>query len=236
MNGTCRLCLGSHTLKQSHIFPEFLHRHASDEKFRTFELSVSRGKKRIRQTTEWEHLLCGACERRLQEHETYFSRIWFEFPVLPAHPGPSIQLSGLDYRSFKLFHLSILWRAAVSERPAFKHVDLGPHAEKIRRALLAGDPGPATRYPVSGTVLLDDDGAIQHQVLVPYFQSRVGGHHFWLGFYAGCEWSVTVSSHYHKDLAAANLTSDGRILLICQPLVDLPHFKKLFGTFLRNEA
>jgi hypothetical protein len=236
MVGQCRLCLEERPLRRSHILPELLHRQISDEKFRAVEVSVSRGTTRIRQTSEWQHLLCGACEALLQEHETYFSRVWFEFPKLPERPPQSVQVSGLDYRSFKLFHLSILWRAAVSERLAFEPVELGPHAEKLRKLLLSGDPGPAERYSLSGTILLDDDGAIHHKVLTPYFQSRVEGHHFYLGIYGGCEWTITVSSHYHRDLAAAHLTTDGRLLLVSQPLVDLSYFTEQFAAFLKNEA
>jgi hypothetical protein len=236
MDGPCRLCLRNRALRRSHIFPEFLFRRIADSKNRAVELSISRGKSRILQTCDWEYLLCGDCEARLQEHEDYFAKIWYEFPSLPERPGPSVQLSDLDYRRFKLFHLTALWRAAVSTRPAFDTVTLGRHAEKLRRMLLAGDPGPAGRYPVSGVILLDDDGNVQHKVLEPYYQSRVAGHHFYYAHYAGCEWMVTVSSHPYRDLAPAHLTVDGRLLLTSHRLVDLPHFKEGFVRFLQNEA
>jgi len=45
-----------------------------------------------------------------------------------------------------MFQLSILWRAGVSSLEFFKNVQLGPHAEILRRLLLMGDPGPSKQY------------------------------------------------------------------------------------------
>lgn len=56
--------------------------------------------------------------------------------------------SNLDYNQFKLFHLSILWRASISKRDFFKEVNLGPHEEIIGKMILENDPRSATDYPI----------------------------------------------------------------------------------------
>jgi hypothetical protein len=42
-----------------------------------------------------------------------------------------VVIRGLDYSTFKLFHLSVLWRASVSSGPDFASVRLGVHEERI---------------------------------------------------------------------------------------------------------
>ena len=50
--------------------------------------------------------------------------------------------SGIDYRSFKLFTLSLLWRAAVSKRDEFRNVRIAKrHRDQLRTMLWNDDPG-----------------------------------------------------------------------------------------------
>ena len=51
------------------------------------------------------------------------------------------------WTTLKLFLLSVLWRASISSRPFFQYVSLGSFEEKIRRMLIAEDPGAASAYP-----------------------------------------------------------------------------------------
>jgi len=93
-------------------------------------------------------LLCKECEGIINRFETYFSNAWYKQEKCPNKVNNSaVQVTGLDYTLFRLFHLSILWRASVSKREEFSRVQLGPHEEKIRHMIFAGDPGtlpPAT--------------------------------------------------------------------------------------------
>jgi hypothetical protein len=57
------------------------------------------------------------------------------------------QVDGIDYSKFKLFLLSILWRASISNRPFFRQVSLGPHEEEIRRMILNADAGLPKNFP-----------------------------------------------------------------------------------------
>lgn len=61
-----------------------------------------------------------------------------------------------DYNKLKLFFLSVLWRAGASSHPFFKRVDLGPHMEVLKKAILESDPGDPDFY---ATILasFDDD-------------------------------------------------------------------------------
>lgn len=61
----------------------------------------------------------------------------------------ALQIAEYDYTKLKLFFLSVLWRASVSSQPFFHRIDLGPHEEQIRQALLNGDPKDSDWFAVS---------------------------------------------------------------------------------------
>ena len=62
--------------------------------------------------------------------------------------NPGAVLNGIDYATFRLFDLSVLFRASTSDHPNFREVDIGPHEERFRRMLLEGDPGQDRQYPI----------------------------------------------------------------------------------------
>jgi len=58
------------------------------------------------------------------------------------------KISGVEYKRFKLFLLSLLWRASISTRPFFELVKLELlQEEKLRKMLYEGDPGEQNEYP-----------------------------------------------------------------------------------------
>ncbi len=57
------------------------------------------------------------------------------------------RITGINYKSFKLLLLSILWRSGIAEGRVFSQVTLGPHAERLRCMLKASDPGAQLDYP-----------------------------------------------------------------------------------------
>jgi hypothetical protein len=58
-----------------------------------------------------------------------------------------ISVKGIDYRKFKLFLLSILWRANISNLPIFQKVNIGEHEQIIRDKILSNNPGSSVEYP-----------------------------------------------------------------------------------------
>ncbi len=72
------------------------------------------------------------------------------------------QLEDVEYERFKLFGLSVLWRAHASTQRAFQRVNLGVHEPKIRDLLIRADPAKAEDYSVCFMRWIDDD-------FVPFF-------------------------------------------------------------------
>lgn len=144
----CFLCLEDSELRKSHVIPEFLYEALYDEKHRLQVLSVIPEKENWREQKGLrERLLCDCCEQRFSSWERYASQVLKGgVPLTYRREGDVVLISELEYLPFRMFQLSILWRAGVSSLEFFKNVQLGPHAEVLRKLLLAGDPGPKTQY------------------------------------------------------------------------------------------
>jgi hypothetical protein len=174
------------------------------------------------QTGAWEYLLCAPCEKLLNEFDDYFARTWLEGNALPCQiPREPFLVRGLDYARFKLFHLSVLWRAHVASRSEFAAVQLGRHGEFIRKRLLARDPGPEDKYPIAAACVVDEDGSWNRGLMIPYALVRQDGHHSYLAVFAGSQWIVNVSSHPWGVLQRGALTEAGTLLVLVHPLSDL---------------
>jgi hypothetical protein len=99
--------------------------------------------------------------------------------------GPLLRVTGLDYTQFKLFHLSILWRAGVSTLGPFAEFRLGPHQDRIRQLLLAGDPGEAHQYGMSAIAMVGDDGWYKDDMVQIPRPGKRFGHHFYSAMFGG---------------------------------------------------
>src|SRR5271170_5802593 len=68
--------------------------------------------------------------------------------VTMKQKGKILKLSNLNYRKFRLFLLTLLWRTGVSELEFFSETNLGDkHQEILRCALLAEDRLEPLQYP-----------------------------------------------------------------------------------------
>jgi len=144
----CRLCLRTLPLRNSHIIPEWLYRPLYDEIHRYRVLQAGKGDRKIfGQKGIRERMLCQSCETNLSVYEGYARGVLaggVEIEIQKLEGG--IAVCGLDYAKFKLFQLSVLWRAGVARNSFFSRVELGSHSETLRQMLRAGDPGAGGDY------------------------------------------------------------------------------------------
>ena len=219
--GKCRLCNESKPLCNSHIVPEFCYTQAYDGKHRTLDMNLN-GKAgppfRPIQKGHREHLLCRTCEGIISQYEHRFREFWFGPNGLPARldfRGPVVVLSGADYASFKLFHLSVLWRAGVSA--LCRKVSLGRYEGSLREMILSGSPGEPTRFPICGQILLDDNGAVVYGVVTSPSRYRSPPSYAYSTIYAGCEWHVVVTDHptNEQEILSGAISPQGEVVLAC---------------------
>ncbi len=150
--GNCKLCKLEKELMDSHVIPEFMFRLAYDNN-RALLLSVATLETSVIQQGYYEPLLCKDCEGKISKYETHVALRWgHQFPEKIVEENVYITMD-LDYTQFRLFQLSILWRASVSKGlRAFEKVNLGHHEEIIRQMILNGDPGYPEQYAFIPTI------------------------------------------------------------------------------------
>jgi hypothetical protein len=180
-------------------------------------IELDKGKQSKRQKGFTQRQLCDTCEGKFGAWESYFASLWFN-PKTRARPtvlsGAIIQIPGLDYARFKLFHLSIIWRAGISSLEIFAAVTLGPHEAKIRQRLLQSDPGTPNDYPFFGIGLRDPStGGFQDSLIISPSASKVQGHRVYSLCFGGVIWHYFISGHPAGNLVPVYFGLDGLLTL-----------------------
>lgn len=235
---TCKLCRSEKKLLKSHVIPEFMYASMYDENHRFQRISSLQDEFNPRkQKGEWDRLLCSDCEQRISKFERYASLLLnggAAIEPITEHLGV-IKVSGIDYKLFKLFQLSILWRAGVSTRPIFEMVDLGKHEETIRNMLLNENPGESDQYGcimfaamfggkhVDSLILQPELVRVEKQIV---YRFLVGG--FW--------WLYFCSSHKpNKQFASGFLQSSGVVNIFPKALDSAEHVVR-FAALLKQKS
>lgn len=211
----CALCLKRRVLCKSHIIPEFMYRPGYDEKGRIQQVNAQTGERPFIQKGYRERLLCDDCERFLNDYyEKPVNKAWYEKDLLGEIPAglKMAKASGIRYAPFKLFHLSVLWRAAVATGGGFEVVRLGPHTEKIRKMILAGEPGEPHEYPLMATALTME-GQLAHGLTSSAAVWKHEGLRVYVMIYGGFEWGMGVGSHCPPIIRKTALTKEGTMLI-----------------------
>lgn len=157
--------------------------------------------------------MCESCEQHINEYcEKPFRSQWFETSPLPDTWGPEdLHWGKFDYRSFKFFHLSVLFRASVSSLPTYRSVSLGPHEERIRKMILARDPGSPRLYPIYGYAIVHHKTWSLVRIVSAPESLTFQGHRCYGMMFGGAYWCYGVSSHRNRDLELVGLRADGRM-------------------------
>jgi hypothetical protein len=149
--------------------------------------------------------------------------------LLYRREGTITWVEGIDYLRFKLFQLSILWRAGVATREFFSKVTLGPHAERIRKMLLQADPGEPWEY---GCITI---GIHRHGTMVPIIVQPTAlrimdakGIRFTFGGYFS---AYRIASHrpIQPGFAEAVLQRSGRLAVKFEPLETSGFYRDFLG-------
>ncbi len=225
----CALCLERRELCNSHVISDFLYKAMYDEKHRFHQVTVGEDRARFQQSGLREYLLCDACEARLSAWEQY-ARVVLKGGIELQYSNEHgiTWVSGIDYTKFRLFQLSILWRAGCAKHRFFENVVLGPHQEHIRRMLIRSDPGHPGLYPclMKGLRL---EGRVADVVIQPTKVriANVRGYRFVFG---GFLWAYAVARHsLHGAASAFAIQRNGRMGLVTGDLETAPFFRKLIS-------
>lgn len=225
--GFCKLCqLSKPLLKKSHIIPDFLYKEFYNDnhklkRYSLYDVLEGRGKLKLASTGIYQGgILCKQCDNDIiGGYETYAAKVAYGGNNFGSLPTPTArkfrssdgvtftQLKDVDYRNFKLFLLSILWRASISTNKFFDEVNLGPHEEVLRKMILEGNPGEKSDYPIM-MVYYREDKSVPNMIIQPVMKKAEGfrTYSFPIG---GISYVFYVGSHSLKPRGAVLFSTIG---------------------------
>jgi len=158
---TCLLCSKDEMLTKAHIMPDSMNRElrkvlGDDPNSPMLTIEKATGQtKRYPMGTYDKTIICGPCDGSFSPWEKHATDIlfaehaWADLTLDGSQRPVCYTLMNAEYKSLKLFVLSMLWKTSVSTQKFCAGVNL-PVAtvERLRTMLLAGDPGSARDFPV----------------------------------------------------------------------------------------
>lgn len=128
----------------------------------------------------------------------------------------------VDYKRFKLFQPSLLWRMSVSRLDFFKEVNLGPDAEGIRIALVGENPSRPDQYACLMTKVTVGQQYLADWILEP-FLVRVGVDRVYSVVIAGILFEFYLSNQpLSPTVAQQVLSRRGEMAVPSAELRDIP--------------
>jgi len=217
----CKLCDRHQNIQDSHVIPKAFERLLRQDK-RIYMTVLSEGRTKPEQRIIVEKLLCWDCEQKLQkEYETPSIKLLKEFeqhlaPMTKQPTGVSFSppydadymASGIQYASFKLFVLSVLWRMSVASR--YPDLNLGSkHESIIKDMVYSGEAAEPSKYPILTSLVYDREKRLQAMTC---WSGNKSGHWCHNLMFGGAIFSIFTTSHQTNLPAAlpdAALKRDG---------------------------
>lgn len=224
----CALCEERKPLMRSHVIPEFVYAPCYNANFQMSGITGRGplGRKLIQQGIR-ERLLCAKCEAFLNDnYEAPFKRYWFDRKPLPAQiPAQGVTLTDIDYRPFKLFHLSVLFRCGVATSPMFSEIDLGLHRRRLRRLITNRDPGRPDQYPIFARAFINR-GVAEWRIVGPPFPAQINGLDCCGVIFAGCAWFYGLSTRAPHRVLTRSLEPNGSLHIMPEQMAAFPIMQK----------
>ncbi len=178
-------------------------------------------------------LLCQKCEVRLSQYEGYFRLCFYgKNPgALRKQPLGKVVAKDVaadqgiyearevvvDYRRFKLFVLSLLWRASAAKGKFFRDVYLGQqHQERLRELLANDDPGNDEDYAIMLMDLRHEGAGIEDFIEQPGWTRDDEGRRFYKLIIGGFMFIIYVIGGDQRPPEFVNsfrLQSSGKLII-----------------------
>ncbi len=126
----CKLCLLNKNISRSNIIPEFFFKPLYDKLHRADLVRFEKPDKFVQQGIK-EKLQCADGESKIAKYEDHVRRVFYGGDqFLFQGKGNKVIIKGIAYTKFKLFQLSVLWMASISNHNFYGAVKLRPHEER----------------------------------------------------------------------------------------------------------
>ncbi|MEX2213494.1 MAG: hypothetical protein WD768_05170 [Phycisphaeraceae bacterium] len=230
----CILCQLPKPLRKSHIIPEFAYRGLYDEKHRMVSfgpLSPEKHSSRLQKGLR-DRLLCDGCEGFINDNfEKPFLSYFIDGNALDALKGKRVAtLTRINYSAFKLFHLSVLFRAHHAMIPNFGEVYLGASESPIREMLLNKNAGKDWEFPIVCSAITQPDGEIWKDIIAPAHSVVLGSQQAFLFTFAGCQWLYFLSSVLTPEIDKRCLKESGELPIAKSDWLAMSHYQSMAGS------
>ncbi len=176
-------------------------------------------------------LVCAGCERRFDPLDNYAAKLLMDdvtaFRTVNHHGQPLLYQADLfDYPKLKSFFLSLLWRAAATDRPEFANVDLGPFLPTLTSVVKRGDPGDADMF---ATILcrFSDVESWQSGVISPV-RHRYEGLNFYRFVATAYVFHIKVDRQPVRDtLGALVMRPEAPLMILAQEFRESAEFRTM---------
>jgi len=190
------MCLEDKKLIKAHIIPEGFYRYIKTDS-RPLEIrSNIKGehKKRSYIGIYDNTILCGDCEKLFQRYDNYAQSLLLSDPgeedyiINTEGRKRGYKLENVNYHNLKLFFLSVLWRASVSNRKEFSKIRTGPFEKILKKMIQENDPGNQDKFSI--TITRFDDYLGKNFLLNPH-KTRIDGLNYYI-FYLGAGYKLYI--------------------------------------------
>lgn len=217
--GECKICKEVSELANSHIIPEFCYSTLYNDNHKMVGITgkdqkpTQKVQKGIR-----EYLLCTTCEKNRNTYiEQPYQRDWekMAIPSKKLLPGSVVNIS-VNFEVFRKFHLSILYLASVAKNGTWSEVSLGPHEEVLRRYIKGEIELSTWEYPITGVVMVQQDGTVENRLMLSPSKSKSFGATFYGLTFCGVRWGYFVSSHKNHELSMCCMKPSGDLSMYAE--------------------
>jgi len=144
----CKLCGKDKKLIRAHIIPKSLWKPLFDDK-QPSEIHANTPTFNTKKSPVGVYdtgIVCAQCESIFSPWDDYAQKLLLAKPMEKKYVvknGQNIAYveTAIDYTKLKLFFISLLWKAAVSNHYFFSRVNVGSFEPQLRRMIQKGDPG-----------------------------------------------------------------------------------------------
>ncbi|WP_341889124.1 hypothetical protein [Variovorax sp. YR752] len=220
-------------LQDSHVIPNFIFKPLRAPGGSMVHVNVDDWKVEKNSDSHSEFLLCEDCEGKISKWEDHGARRLRDLSAFDQKPENEILWTGFDYAQFKLFQLSVLWRAGVAKGPFFEAVSLGPLGENIRRKLLANDPGEVDFCGCIMTGILTEWARSDGFVYAPQL-ARHKGRYYYNFIFAGVLWIFSANQSAEREMIQWFLQKNGSVPLVFMDVKDLPNAASVLSIIAKN--
>ena len=163
----CKLCGKDKKLVRAHIIPKSLWKPLfnDEQPSQLFSTASTADDKKSPVGVYDTGIVCAHCESIFSPWDEYAQKLLLADPSEKNYlieNGQRIAYveTAIDYAKLKLFFISLLWKAAVSNHYFFSRVNVGPFEPQLRRMILKGDPGDPDTFSIMVAKSEDSLGTI----------------------------------------------------------------------------